>query len=157
MAVIPIISQSWDTSSYVNPTRMNNIETNIATLSNATGVKYAEGVSVKDKIDNYNAITFTLNQNINGAKVEVYEHLDFIIVSFVNAEVTANLPATSDMIALSVNAKFQSTGVIYAYTSSGNTFKTIPVYLNKNNGVVRCTDSIPNGCTLGGSFIFPKA
>lgn len=51
MAVVPIISQSWDTSSYVNPTRMNNIETNIGIVSNATGVKYAEGVSVKDKID----------------------------------------------------------------------------------------------------------
>lgn len=51
MAVVPIISQSWDTNSYVNPTRMNNIETNIGIVSNATGVKYAEGVSVKDKID----------------------------------------------------------------------------------------------------------
>ena len=52
MALVPIISQSWDTTSVFNPTRMNNIETNIATLSNATGIKYSNGVSVKDKIDN---------------------------------------------------------------------------------------------------------
>lgn len=51
MAVVPIISQSWDTTSYVNPTRMNNIETNISTLSKATGIEYSSGVSVKDKID----------------------------------------------------------------------------------------------------------
>ena len=51
MAVVPIISQSWDSSSYVNPTRMNNIETNIATVSKATGVEYSSGVSVKDKLD----------------------------------------------------------------------------------------------------------
>lgn len=54
MAVIPIIQQTWDTNSIFNPTRMNNIETNIGIVSNATGVKYAEGVSVKDKIDDMN-------------------------------------------------------------------------------------------------------
>lgn len=51
MAVIPIIQQTWDTTSYVNPTRMNNIETNIGILSKATGIEYSTGVSVKDKID----------------------------------------------------------------------------------------------------------
>ena len=51
MAVVPIISQSWDTTSYFNPTRMNNIETNISTLSKATGIEYSSGVSVKDKLD----------------------------------------------------------------------------------------------------------
>ena len=51
MAVIPIIQQTWDTTSYVNPTRMNNIETNLGILSKATGIEYSSGVSVKDKID----------------------------------------------------------------------------------------------------------
>ena len=51
MAVIPIIQQTWDTTSYVNPTRMNNIETNLGILSKATGIEYSAGVSVKDKID----------------------------------------------------------------------------------------------------------
>lgn len=54
MAVVPIISQSWDTTSYVNPTRMNNIETNIGIVSKATGIEYSSGVSVKDKIDSLN-------------------------------------------------------------------------------------------------------
>lgn len=135
----------------------NNVQSAIEAASTATGTEYSAGVSVKQKIDNYNVITFSSNANINGAKVEVYEHLDFIIVSFENAEVTANLPATTDMISLSVNAKFQTTGVIYAYSSGGNTFKTIPIYLNKNNGVIRCTDSIPINSTLGGCIIFAKA
>ena len=30
MALVPIISQTWDTNSVFNPTRMNNIEQNIA-------------------------------------------------------------------------------------------------------------------------------
>ena len=51
MALIPIISQTWDTTSVFNPTRMNNIEQNLAIVSDATGVKYSNGVSVKDKID----------------------------------------------------------------------------------------------------------
>lgn len=50
MAVVPIISQSWDTNSYFNPTRMNTIETNISTLSKATGIEYSSGVSVKDML-----------------------------------------------------------------------------------------------------------
>ena len=54
MALVPIISQTWDTTSVFNPTRMNNIEQNLAIVSDATGVKYANGVSVKDKIDELN-------------------------------------------------------------------------------------------------------
>ena len=60
MALVPIISQSWDTTSVFTPTRMNNIEQNLAIVSNATGVKYSNGVSVKDKIDGLNdAATWT--------------------------------------------------------------------------------------------------
>ena len=51
MALVPIISQSWDTTSVFTPTRMNNIEQNLAIVSDATGTKYSTGVSVKDKID----------------------------------------------------------------------------------------------------------
>lgn len=43
--------QTWDTSSYVNPTRMNHIEDGIESASTATGTEYSSGVSVKDKID----------------------------------------------------------------------------------------------------------
>lgn len=51
MAVIPIIQQTWDSNSIFNPTRMNNIETNISTLSKATGIEYSSGVSVKEMLD----------------------------------------------------------------------------------------------------------
>ena len=70
MALVPIISQTWDTTSVFNPTRMNNIENNFAIVSKATGVEYSSGVSVKDKIDSFfniyqkNTIsepTFTVN------------------------------------------------------------------------------------------------
>ena len=44
--------QTWDTSSYVNPTRMNHIEDGIESASTATGTEYSSGVSVKNKIDN---------------------------------------------------------------------------------------------------------
>lgn len=54
MALVPIVSQSWDTTSVFTPTRMNNIEQNLAIVSDATGVKYSNGVSVKDKIDEVN-------------------------------------------------------------------------------------------------------
>ena len=43
--------QTWDTTSYVNPTRMNHIEDGIESASTATGTEYSSGVSVKDKID----------------------------------------------------------------------------------------------------------
>ena len=43
--------QTWDTTSYVNPTRMNHIEQGIYDASTATGTEYSSGVSVKDMID----------------------------------------------------------------------------------------------------------
>lgn len=43
--------QTWDTTSYVNPTRMNHIEDGIESASTATGTEYSSGVSVKEKID----------------------------------------------------------------------------------------------------------
>lgn len=45
--------QTWDTTSYVNPTRMNHIEVGIESASTATGTEYSSGVSVKDKIDEF--------------------------------------------------------------------------------------------------------
>ena len=43
--------QTWDTTSYVNPTRMNHIEDGIESASTATGTEYSSGVSVKEAID----------------------------------------------------------------------------------------------------------
>lgn len=43
--------QTWDTTSYVNPTRMNHIEDGIASASTADGTDYSSGVSVKEAID----------------------------------------------------------------------------------------------------------
>ena len=45
--------QTWDTTSYVNPTRMNHIEDGIysADTKTANDIPYASGVSVKTQID----------------------------------------------------------------------------------------------------------
>ena len=49
--------QTWDTTSYVNPTRMNHIENGIEEVSNAianlnaTNIPYDSNTSVKEKID----------------------------------------------------------------------------------------------------------
>ena len=100
MAVVPIISQSWDTTSYVNPTRMNNIETNISTLSKATGVEYSEGVSVADKIDTIGNVsaaasnralefgTYTIQTSsgaasVTGVKITTTENGRYVIIGSV--------------------------------------------------------------------------
>lgn len=49
--------QTWDTTSYVNPTRMNHIEDGIESASTATGTEYSSGVSVKQKIDEKNSFS----------------------------------------------------------------------------------------------------
>ena len=95
MAVVPIISQSWDTTSYVNPTRMNNIETNIATVSKATGVEYSSGVSVADKItsmetNNVQQVAFS-NAKLNNAYTLRFEKVGKVV------ELKTTLYATSDI------------------------------------------------------------
>lgn len=82
MAVIPIIQQTWDTSSYVNPTRMNNIETNIGIVSKATGVEYSSGVSVKDKIDEVDKIRIISgNLPSNVTSTSVGQNIDLLSVN----------------------------------------------------------------------------
>lgn len=81
--------QTWDTSSYVNPTRMNHIESGIEEVSNAidnldaTHIPYDSNTSVKEKIDSPIDIkktqsatavlsvggTMQLNSDIMGCKV----------------------------------------------------------------------------------------
>ena len=59
--------QTWDTTSYVNPTRMNHIEQGIYDASTATGTEYSSGVSVKQKIDDkglcYRDMTISFDEN----------------------------------------------------------------------------------------------
>ena len=77
MALVPIVSQSWDTTSVFTPTRMNNIEQNLAIVSDATGVKYSNGVSVKDKIDSMN--TLKTGNLVQGTEYSTY--VDTLYVS----------------------------------------------------------------------------
>ena len=82
MALIPIISQTWDASSVFNPTRMNNIETNISTLSKATGIEYSSGVSVKDKLDSFTNITFSEKVYSSSDNYEVFNMSNSKILCF---------------------------------------------------------------------------
>ena len=60
MSLLNYIKQIWDTTSYVNPTRMNHMEEGIYAVSNkvdnlsAEDIAYDSNNSVKDKIDEYN-------------------------------------------------------------------------------------------------------
>ena len=66
--------QTWDTSSYVNPTRMNHIEDGIEGVSDtidnldATNIPYDSNTSVKEKIDE-NA-SYSLNEIVLGTWVD---------------------------------------------------------------------------------------
>ena len=53
MATEPYVKQIWDTTSYVNPTRMNHIEDGIEAVDGKTAsdIPYSSGVSTKAQID----------------------------------------------------------------------------------------------------------
>ena len=65
MSLLNYLKQIWDTTSYVNPTRMNHIEDGIYAVSNkvdnlsADDIPYDSNNSVKDMIDNANGDIFT--------------------------------------------------------------------------------------------------
>lgn len=75
MSLLNYIKQIWDTTSYVNPTRMNHIEDGIYNVSNkvdnlsAEDIAYSSGVSVKDKFDatEIKAKTLTKTTTAQGA------------------------------------------------------------------------------------------
>lgn len=73
--------QTWDTTSYVNPTRMNHIEDGIASASTADGTDYSSGVSVKDKIDEK-----ANSSDLNGFKVIYREETNQPDVVYINAQ-----------------------------------------------------------------------
>lgn len=73
--------QTWDTTSYVNPTRMNHIEDGIESASTATGTAYDSSTSVKDKIDEK-----ANSSDLNGFKVIYREETNQPDVVYINAQ-----------------------------------------------------------------------
>lgn len=131
MAITPIVQQTWDANSDFTPTRMNNIENNLGIVSDATGVKYSSGVSVKDKIDSVvssigngtltiqknstNVATFTANQSGN-ATANIQANLTELTTE--TKEFTVSLNAY-DAQAFSVNVAksgWTAIGVVGFYT-----------------------------------------
>ena len=74
--------QTWDTTSYVNPTRMNHIEDGIESASTATGTEYSSGVSVKDKFDSFTNITFSEKVYSSATNYEVFDMSNSKILCF---------------------------------------------------------------------------
>lgn len=85
--------QTWDTTSYVNPTRMNHIEDGIeeADSKTADDIEYSTGVSVKDKIDekaeaeNYSNLAITNSRGgaeTNKANLKACGNIGFCRFSF---------------------------------------------------------------------------
>lgn len=82
--------QTWDTSSYFNPTRMNRIEQGIYDASTATGTEYSSGVSVKDKIDaitNKNEVVAIPNIGQNKTlKITLADNDTFCVITLVGSQ-----------------------------------------------------------------------
>lgn len=97
MALVPIVSQSWDTTSVFTPTRMNTIEQNLAIVSDATGVKYSNGVSVKDKIDGLNGATRISGNSayFNGSPLPYmyYKQIGNVVVGGARFVITTEKPS----------------------------------------------------------------
>lgn len=82
--------QTWDTTSYVNPTRMNHIENGIESASTAAGTDYSSGVSVKDKLDaitNKNEVVAIPNIGQNKTlKITLADNDTFCVITLVGAQ-----------------------------------------------------------------------
>ncbi len=104
--------QTWDASSYVNPTRMNHIEDGIESASTATGTEYSSGVSVKDKIDAMNTWTSLGDITSGGDGVDVSQYSTICILPKMQGWATQNpqfipkLPNTANAVAVYVNASY---------------------------------------------------
>ena len=91
MSLLNYIKQIWDTTSYVNPTRMNHIEEGIYAVSNkvdnlsADDIPYDNNNSVKDKIDNL-IKTYTGNitfSNLGRARIDTIINSRKVLCAYV--------------------------------------------------------------------------
>lgn len=149
MALVPIISQTWDTTSVFTPTRMNNIEQNLAIVSKATGVEYSSGVSVKDMIDlnsNKAIVSSRSEVTINSYSVNKVGHL----VTF--SCVFATSSTISDHSAL-FKLPFKIVGSCVALSYS-NSNATITLYgSNNTDTLTRDLGTMPPGTySVGGTY-----
>ena len=73
--------QTWDTTSYVNPTRMNHIEDGIEAADSKTAddIEYSTGVSVKDKIPQI--ITKQITTDANGGATLDIDSNSYVVIS----------------------------------------------------------------------------
>lgn len=138
MALVPIISQTWDTTSVFNPTRMNTIENNIAIAATAEGTKYSNGVSVKDVLDlstltsksTITGSTTTATLDISDFTWDMFNPLLAIMTTRVANNTTANLCI---FINVSGTLAYKNIGDanITGISLSGNTLTvTMPTYAN---------------------------
>jgi len=146
--------QTWDTSSYVNPTRMNHIEEGIEEVSDsldnldADHVPYSSGVSVKQKIDWTLLGSFQifdgqtkqgdwdLTNNVPASCNEICFYVTL------GGGSVGNMPRNSIVIPFSI---FSNYGVIYDFSLGG-----VRIYFN----IERTNDSKfkISGVTISGTY-----
>lgn len=139
MALVPIISQTWDTTSVFNPTRMNNIENNIAIAATAEGTQYSNGVSVKDKIDS--VLSLKLLYTINANAYSNYENALKKIYEIYNS--------------LSLNDKVhclivRNDDVVYSLSAFSGAFKTS--YPSSTTASIEESLYLPTGIYIRNTF-----
>lgn len=92
--------QTWDTTSYVNPTRMNHIEQGIYDASTATGTEYSSGVSVKDKLDSFiiedisSLFSYSAQYSIWATNQNALERTGYKFLGFYATATNTNSPAS---------------------------------------------------------------
>ena len=154
MAVVPIISQTWDTTSVFNPTRMNNIETNIATVSNATGVKYDNNNSVKDMLDCVSlTITRTNNSYVSSLSDCQAKKIGKERIFTFNLSVSGS--ATSDWVKIGEITNWNASGgMIVQVVCQNATFKMCTVRVSSEGNIYIFTPMALNDYVRGNLIAF---
>lgn len=119
--------QTWDTTSYVNPTRMNHIEDGIYDASTATGTEYSSGVSVKQKIDEFETLV-NISDNYYDLKVIKANHLCQLYL-YVKQNVTVT-PYSTEVFGLPVTLPTQ------VYVPNSANVNTNCMIINTNGKVL---------------------
>ena len=135
--------QTWDTTSYVNPTRMNHIEDGIAEVEQ----------EIDQKIADVETISFASSVFADNSKIKVRRNGKVIKISFSGAQLSTNVSRYGTILSsLPWNSYGYSTGLVFAV--NGNTTTQTSVYINDSSNNLQINDAITSGTELYGSLIY---
>jgi len=149
--------QTWDTTSYVNPTRMNHIEDGIESASTATGTEYSSGVSVKDNLDGITITGITSNTYVVGSfSVVAFKVGKLAVINIKEITFNANVP-DADYVILR-NLPIPTTNIEFPLTKlggSGDVSKRLR--LNTKGELQNWYSVLNSGETLFGTLVYQIA